>query len=867
MSFIRSRPSLRHVLPLLFLLLAALPAGAIGILLSQHAWDREFRAVREQHLQLALTLSDTLTRYATDVSAHLQLLVSHLEENRSVTTLIPLLDRLHFQVAAVVHRHGGIEHLVAVSRDRQAQFPETFFNTLTQRPSAPLSPSAPSTHPVFSPVQHDEHGNPILFLSYPLGPDRYAVGVLSTTFFIEQQQKIHFGEKGHAAIVDHLGRILAHPDPGWTKEARDLSQLEPIRRLLAGETDVTQFFSPKVRADMITGFSPVLLTGWGVMVPQPMAELQAHVRQGRRTIWLVIAIALFCSALLGLVVSHWLAAPLRRIGMVATHFANGVQAARVAPLGPLHPQETAQVASQFNAMADHVTQSWKAQHRSEERFRNFAEIAADWFWETDLQHVFTYISPAPKHHGNWRFDALLGQRWSDHIEPGINDPMLAHLQTYMDGAEAFEDIVFVIDRPDEQPIHISVAGKPMYDHSGALTGYRGVTRDITARLQAETQLLQAQQAEERRQSQKMEAIGTLAGGIAHDFNNILSVILGFSELTLYEVAKGSVAWHNLQQVMTASRRAKELVRQILTFSRKNGQERQPVQLQVVVHEAMKLLRASLPATIRIRQDISEQAGTILADPTQMQQVLMNLCLNSAYAMQRSGGLLEVCLDAVEINKEPYVRLTVKDNGEGIPEEALERIFEPFFTTKTASEGTGMGLAVVHGIVTSHGGTITVDSRPGQGAKFEVCLSQLGRAELAEAVPQGPPPKGKERILFVDDEAPLTRLAERTLERLGYTVVAITSSLEALETFRKSPEAFDLVITDQTMPHMTGDVLARELRHIRADIPIILCTGYSHMIDADEATAQGINAFLHKPLLANDLAKAIQQVCRPSEPVW
>ncbi len=492
MPLIHSRPSLRHVLPLLFLLLAALPAGAIGILLSQHAWDREFRAVKDQHLQLALNLSDTLTRYAADASAHLQLLVAHLEENRSVKKLIPLLDRLHFQYAAVAHGNGEIEHLVLVDRSQTRivdtmQLPEVF---LAIRPHEPPTPSTASTHPVFSPVQHDENGAPVLFLSYALGPDRYAVGALSTAFFIAQQQKIHFGEKGHAAIVDHLGRLLAPPDPNWTKEVRDLSQLMPIRRLLAGETDVTQFFSPKVQADMITGFSPVLLTGWGVMVPQPMAELQAHVRQGQRTIWTVIAIALLCSALLGLVVSHWLASPLQRIGAVATGFANGAQTTRVLPLGPFQTSETAQLAAQFNAMAEDVTQSWEARRASEERFRDFAQIAADWFWETDLQQVFIYISPTPEQRHNWRFEALLGQRWSDHIEPAANEAMLARLQTYMDHADAFEDVVFAMAGADDQPVHISVAGKPMYDGSGALIGYRGVARDITSRLRAEAQLLE-----------------------------------------------------------------------------------------------------------------------------------------------------------------------------------------------------------------------------------------------------------------------------------------------------------------------------------------------------------------------------------------
>ncbi len=453
MPFIRSRPSFRHVLPVLFLLLAALPAGAIGILLSQHAWDREFRAVKEQHLQLALNLSNTLTRYATDASAHLQLLVSHLEDNRSVKPLIPLLNRLHFQYVAVVQRSSTIEHLVGVDHSRReelaalTQLPIAFFKTL------PQTPANASSQPVFSPVQHDQDGSPVLFLSYPLSSHRYAVGILSTTFFIEQQQKIRFGDRGHAAIVDHLGQLLAHPDPNWTKEARDLSKLEPIRRILAGETDVTQFFSPKVKVDMITGFSPVLLTGWGVMVPQPMSELQAHVRNGQRSIWMVIAIALLCSALLGIVVSHWLSAPLQRIGAEADRFANGMPTARVPHLGPFHPHETAQLAAQFNAMADDVTQNWKARRNSEERFRDFAQIAADWFCETDLQQVFIYISPTPAPYENWYFEAMLGQRWRDHAAPEANELMLSRLQTYMDTADAFDDIVFVIEGEDQQLIH------------------------------------------------------------------------------------------------------------------------------------------------------------------------------------------------------------------------------------------------------------------------------------------------------------------------------------------------------------------------------------------------------------------------------
>jgi CheY-like chemotaxis protein len=283
-----------------------------------------------------------------------------------------------------------------------------------------------------------------------------------------------------------------------------------------------------------------------------------------------------------------------------------------------------------------------------------------------------------------------------------------------------------------------------------------------------------------------------------------------------------------------------------------------------------LLRASLPATIDIRQDLSEDSGTILADPTQMQQVLMNLCNNAEYAMRHTGGILEVRLNNLEVDEAlvarhpellpgPYVRLTVRDTGAGMDKAVLARIFEPFYTTKLAGDGTGMGLAVVHGIVTSHGGAIDADSAPGQGATFTIYLPQIQAAGADELQPDTPIPQGKGQILFVDDEETLARLGQRMLERLGYSVIASTSSIEALDTFRKTPEVFDLVITDQTMPQMTGEVLIRELRQIRADIPIILCTGFSHVIDADKASAQGIDAFLLKPLIAKDLGLAIQKV--------
>jgi signal transduction histidine kinase len=377
-----------------------------------------------------------------------------------------------------------------------------------------------------------------------------------------------------------------------------------------------------------------------------------------------------------------------------------------------------------------------------------------------------------------------------------------------------------------------------------------------------------------RQAQKLEAIGTLAGGIAHDFNNILTAILGYTDLALDDVRQDSNAWSYLHEVRKAGLRAKTLVQQILTFSRRTEQPRMPVHLPLLIEEALALLRASLPSTIEIRQEITQDVGPVLADPTQLHQVLLNLSANAAHAMRETGGRLEVRLEAVEVDEQmtaqhpelqpgPYVCITVTDTGHGMTPEVMERIFEPFFTTKEPGEGTGMGLALVHGIVTSYGGTVLVASAIGQGTTFTVYLPRVADLVSRAVSQEGPPlagaPPGAECVLFVDDEAALVTLGEAILRRLGYEVVVCTSSAEALEVFRAAPQRFDLVITDQTMPHMTGEGLAQALRHLQPDIPIILCTGFSHVMHAERARELGIDAFLMKPLAMQQLAQTIQQV--------
>lgn len=370
--------------------------------------------------------------------------------------------------------------------------------------------------------------------------------------------------------------------------------------------------------------------------------------------------------------------------------------------------------------------------------------------------------------------------------------------------------------------------------------------------------------------QKMQAIGTLAGGIAHDFNNMLAAILGYTELVTDDVPRDSLMWRNLQHVLTAAMRARDLVQQILAFSRQNTPQRQEVHLHLLVREALALIRASLPSTIAIHQHIEPDTGTVYAAPTHIHQLLLHLCTNAEHAMRVTGGVLEVRLEACAVDAAlatthpaltsgHYVQLTVRDTGHGMAPEVLERICEPFFTTKDVGEGTGMGLAVVHGIVASHDGVMTVSSTPGQGTTCVIYLPRSDRANVG-FLPTSPTTLyGHKHILFVDDEEVLVELGRETLTRLGYRVTAYTSSTEALDAFQATPDLFDLVITDQTMPLLTGEGLAKALRTIRPALPIILCTGFSHAMTEEKARTLGLDAFLMKPMVGRDLDVTIRRV--------
>ena len=456
---------------------------------------------------------------------------------------------------------------------------------------------------------------------------------------------------------------------------------------------------------------------------------------------------------------------------------------------------------------------------------------------------------------------LIGKSFTQFILKDDQDIYYKHRQRLME-TEDPQACELRLVKKDGREFYARLECMVMNHEGDDLKRIRAVASDITEQKDLENQL---------RQAQKLEAIGTLAGGIAHDFNNILAAVVGFAELALDDVETGTKVADNLEEVLIGGKRAALLVQQILTFGRKAPQKKVPLRVDALVKETSRLLRSTIPANIEIDVDISSTSGLyMMGDETQINQIILNLCTNAAHAMENEDGKLTIGIDAITLegkaknvsNLPPgkYVKLSFSDTGQGISPEHIERIFEPYFSTKEPDKGTGMGLAVVEGIVRAHKGHIAVVSQLQKGTTFTVFLPALGKIEhMSGAMPQEVPTGGTEHILLVDDEMPIVKLLRMILEKLGYKVTPSTSSLEALKTFRVAPDMFDLVITDMTMPYLTGDKLAVELINIRPDIPVILCTGYNHNLSKESAGEMGIKALVYKPIGMAYLAHTVREV--------
>ncbi len=519
--------------------------------------------------------------------------------------------------------------------------------------------------------------------------------------------------------------------------------------------------------------------------------------------------------------------------------------------------QTIFAAIEKQALIDQRQKAETALKESEERYKNILENALVGIYQATVDGKFSFANKKMvEMFGFSSFEELAGTSGIAelYVHPEERATFVNEIlrEGYRVGKVEFR-------RKNGQRIWVRLHSRKTTNKEGAII-FEGMMEDVTEIMKMEERL---------RQGQKLEAIGTLAGGIAHDFNNILSAIIGYSELALMKLAADSEICSDIKEVLTAGNRAKRLVGQILTFSRQNKEEKRPVQVSLIAQEALKLLRSSLPATIDIRKNIQSHA-LVLSDPTQLHQIFMNLCTNSAHAMRGKGGILEVTLSDQEIDSNfvsahpgiqpgTYLKLTVSDTGHGIPSEIMDSIFDPFFTTKDKGAGTGLGLSVVHGIVEGCGGTMTVYSEPDQGTTFNLFFPIIETTLEEKPEKYTIIPTGTEHILFVDDEKPICDLARQVLALLGYVVEIRTSSIEALALFKSKPGHFDLVITDMTMPQMTGDALARKLMTIRPDIPVIICTGFSENITQEKATTMGLKAFLMKPLLKEEMAHTIRRV--------
>jgi len=488
------------------------------------------------------------------------------------------------------------------------------------------------------------------------------------------------------------------------------------------------------------------------------------------------------------------------------------------------------------------------------------EQAAEDVVITDQNGIIQYVNPRFVEVTGYSRSEVIGQTLrilkSDRHEPAF----YAQIRQTISSGKTWKGRIWNRTK-DGREILQDITTTPIYDPVGNLAGYASVRRDITKQVEIEEQL---------RQSQKMEAIGRLAGGIAHDFNNILSAIIGYAELALEDVRDSETGKRKIGRILDASSRATDLIRQILSFSRSQKTSPEPISPHIIAKEVLGLMRASLPSTIEIMRNLNSKS-TVFADPTSIHQILMNLCTNAGHAMRKIGGILtvsieDVTLDENEVANYPdmaagkFMKISVKDTGHGIPADIQNKIFDPFFTTKGPGEGTGMGLSAVHGIVRELGGMVTVKSEAGKGSAFDVFLPIIERRiNVTERVGIEAAQGGTERILFVDDEAVQGELAQESLMPLGYQVDVFTDGMTALEHFQSHSSEYDIVVTDMTMPKMTGEVLTKRIHLIRPDIPVIMCTGFSEVIDEEKAKAFGLCALLEKPIVARDLTRVIRDV--------
>ncbi|MGD8769660.1 MAG: response regulator [Desulfobacterales bacterium] len=697
---------------------------------------------------------------------------------------------------------------------------------------------------------------------YPLTGDNLLVLEKDLSGVVPLVDRFHPGEfysDGYLFILSSDGTVIYHPDGQMMKSRHNLGfELTNWSTL---DSRGLQTVTYKGQKYLCHKQALEKVTGWTLFFMVPNAVLVHAIGYKIAQFFLIYAALLsLLIFFLQFVINKKLSNPVSDI--VKSISAYGVEGSDgpIARNKALGTQELVYIIDSINNMIAEVRRFNQTIYESEERLKIILNsiqagvllIDAETHTIIDANHAAAKILDAPK-------EKIIGRVCHQYICPVSNGTCpITDLGQKMDDSE----VVFHKTNGREVSILKTVIPILIEDKDCLLCSFV----DISEKKKLESQL---------RQAYKMEAIGTLSGGIAHDFNNVLSVILGNAELAIDDIPEWSPARFNLKEIRTASMRAKDVVRQLLNFSRKANQELKPTKIIPVVKDALRFLRATIPSSIEIRQNIQDASDTVLADSTQIHQVILNLGTNAFHAMEETGGILEVGIKNVvfdQVAATPYsdlvpgkyVELTISDTGQGIAPEFRERIFDPYFTTKEIGKGTGMGLSVVLGIIKGHSGAISVDSEPGKGTRIQIFLPMVEKEAVTEFISEGKLFTGNENILFVDDEESLADLGRLSLEKMGYRVTATTHPAEALELFCANPDQFDLVITDMTMPQMTGDRLTKKILKIRPDMPIIICTGFHEKMTEKKSTEIGAHAFLIKPVSTSNLSQRVREVLDKKE---
>ena len=863
--------------------LAIVPLCAVGVLFSMMSYTAlRQQALVEQQLQ-AERVGTAVESFVHELAGQMILLTkihdvftagSAMDKNWLLDELLAFENR--FQELRLLGSDGT--ELIARSRGTIV-----LANELKNRAEDPVFKGPFSSgQPYFGSIYlASDTGEPLMTISVPIQSPitGKTVGVFLGKARLKKIWELLASQPGRQGetifILDDAGMVVAHPNPSVVLR----------RSLFTLPVNHTGFVVGLGNEQVALGVTEINLGSHPlhVVAQRLESEVLALARNTLLLITFLLLISLATATYLSIKAINTITKPLRELAAVAREIKKGDLSRQMTYD---KDDEVGELSIAFNAMTARLHLSFE-EMAQEIEVRKQAEAALEEHRAT-LRQILDTIPQAIF----WKDteSVYLGCNRVFAQAAGLSDPEMVRGKTDFDlpwpkeEAKAYRagdqqvisttksklHIIEPLQRMDGNRIWIDTSKVPLRDVKGEVQGVLGVYADITEKIRAEEEKKDLEI--QLRQAQKMESIGTLAGGIAHDFNNILSIIFGFTDMSMTE-DDAEKRRDDLGRVYKAAERARDLVQQILTFSRKTEQQQQPLQMALLVKEVLKMLRSSIPTTIDIRQNICSNA-LVMADPTQIHQVVMNLCTNAYHAMLESGGVLAVSLEEVDIGPDDYdyigltagryLKLDVGDTGCGIEPELQEKIFEPYFTTKGLGEGTGMGLAVVHGIVKSHHGHISLYSEPGKGTNFHVYLPVCKqKTAIAPATTTPPVNHGSgERILLIDDEEAICTMAKSILTKNGYSVTSFSNAQHALNAFTQQPDLFDLVMTDMTMPIMTGAELAKRLLGIRNDLPIILCTGQSALIDREKALALGIRAYLTKPFTKKTLLGTIHQALHP-----